>query len=653
MIDWRVKSAFGARGELARTHHHARMTEPSTLRYDDLLLRARQSLEEGAGDRAIDDALVALATITHLPPSSERAAAVHDANLIIGQGFLGKGMERDAVRHLDRAVEADERSAVALRCRGQAKRLLDDHEGASVDLERAVALDEGSTEARLERGILRLRKKEWPGAVEDFTWVIERDATLRPRATYLRGSCFAGSGDDASSRRDLEAAIALDVPGSAVALAKQGPLDTAAQKLRLAKDYADREAFDDAIGTYHDVIATAGDDVALGREARIELGNLHRELGEAQEAVEAFSGAIELAPSDPRALALRGAALRRLSDDARACADFDRAIEIDPAFAMAYVLRGGLRVDGGDHEGAASDLERAIALSPKDSSAFLWRARLSKARGDDERARRDYFTAEELGARSSAERRRAFGDEKPDDYYESGSDALDRSAWKQAEEKFTQAIDAYAKATRVPGDYAHRHLVSCHSNRALARNQQDVREAAAADLEWALGQKPDYFDARINLANTYIALKRHDEARTQLAAAIALEPRAASAYYARARSFLDEERFKEAIADYSVAIDLGYDGGRRLADAYYNRAIAHKALGDLGAAIDDMTEAADLAYPDLRREIVMLQLQHRHGIHVVVPEGAADDDDEYDLEDDDDGDDEDDDDDDDDEDDDD
>jgi len=61
--------------------------------------------------------------------------------------------------------------------------------------------------------------------------------------------------------------------------------------------------------------------------------------GKHQEAMEAFTRAIELDPKDAKAYYNRGLACHNLGDYGQAIRDYDRAIEVDPKYAMAYVNR--------------------------------------------------------------------------------------------------------------------------------------------------------------------------------------------------------------------------------------------------------------------------------------------------------------------------
>ena len=62
------------------------------------------------------------------------------------------------------------------------------------------------------------------------------------------------------------------------------------------------------------------------------------------------------------------------------------------------------------------------------------------------------------------------------------------------------------------------------------------------------------------------------------------------AYYGRGNTFLSIKKYEEAIADYTKAIELD----PKDADAYYNRGGAYKALGKTKEAEADFAKAKEL-----------------------------------------------------------
>src|SRR5437773_5883509 len=83
-------------------------------RREALLARAAALLEAGELDDAIDDALFALAGFPIGPSEDEE----RDALLLVGRGFHGKRMWREAMAHLTQCLEGSPSCAAARALRG-------------------------------------------------------------------------------------------------------------------------------------------------------------------------------------------------------------------------------------------------------------------------------------------------------------------------------------------------------------------------------------------------------------------------------------------------------------------------------------------------------------------------------------------------------
>ena len=95
-------------------------------------------------------------------------------------------------------------------------------------------------------------------------------------------------------------------------------------------------------------------------------------------------------------------------------------------------------------------------------------------------------------------------------------------------------------------------------------------------------------------AFAYIKLEEYDKAEEDYDQLIELRPDDASAYYNRAVTHAADGDLKEALADYTSAIWLGYDDSYK---AFYNRGTIYESQGDLENAVADFKEAYKLA-PD-------------------------------------------------------
>jgi tetratricopeptide (TPR) repeat protein len=114
----------------------------------------------------------------------------------------------------------------------------------------------------------------------------------------------------------------------------------------------------------------------------------------------------------------------------------------------------------------------------------------------------------------------------------------------------------------------------------------------------------------VNRGLVNVAAHRDDAAMSDFDAAIAQDPRLASAYITRGAAFLRAARYDAARADFNQAIALG-TGDLHL--AYFNRGEAQEASGNLVAAYHDYRKARELA-PDFKPasiELARFQVNER------------------------------------------
>ncbi len=82
------------------------------------------------------------------------------------------------------------------------------------------------------------------------------------------------------------------------------------------------------------------------------------------EAIQAFSTAIEIIPQDYQAYNYRGVAWALKGNYDKALADYNKALEIRPRYAEAYNNRGFARTQHGDLSNALNDYARALKINP-------------------------------------------------------------------------------------------------------------------------------------------------------------------------------------------------------------------------------------------------------------------------------------------------
>jgi tetratricopeptide (TPR) repeat protein len=229
-------------------------------------------------------------------------------------------------------ADGAERAAALLAASGSERLARGDVAGAVTDLERSVELD-----ARDPRAWLALARARRLAGREGASAAVERALALQPCAEAWAERAVLRFESETTDLAVVDATLALSAdPSRALARAAR------------AACLCDRADF-----------AGAAKDAAV---------------------------AVALAPDDPFALAVQGAASSGLGDRKRAIELLSRAIERDGRCAFAWTWRGIAR--GAEARAdALSDLERALALEPRSTRPLRARIALRHAASDPTRER--------------------------------------------------------------------------------------------------------------------------------------------------------------------------------------------------------------------------------------------------------------------------
>ena len=119
-------------------------------------------------------------------------------------------------------------------------------------------------------------------------------------------------------------------------------------------------------------------------------GLVYVEEGDASQAIDDFSKAIELDGHFPQAYAARGTAYLMLSRPAKAAEDFNKALQLDPNNASTYVNRARALMGLQMMKEAEADLDRAIELDPRLLAAYFNRGVLRMMQQDTQKALEDF-----------------------------------------------------------------------------------------------------------------------------------------------------------------------------------------------------------------------------------------------------------------------
>jgi tetratricopeptide (TPR) repeat protein len=119
------------------------------------------------------------------------------------------GLKQAALTDLSRAIELDPKYTKAYYQRGIIRAETNDNNGAASDLDRAIALDPKYLKAYNRRGMVRDKLGDFAGAVSDYTVAIEL-APKQANLYYLRGLAHYNSGNKQAAIADYDRAIQLN-----------------------------------------------------------------------------------------------------------------------------------------------------------------------------------------------------------------------------------------------------------------------------------------------------------------------------------------------------------------------------------------------------------------------------------------------------------
>ncbi|HZL72711.1 MAG TPA: serine/threonine-protein kinase, partial [Planctomycetota bacterium] len=161
--------------------------------------------------------------------------------------------------------------------------------------------------------------------------------------------------------------------------------------------------------------------------------------------------------------------MRELHDDA--ISDYTKAIDMDPKFEKAYVGRGSARRDKGQLEDSIKDCDVAIALHPECTAAYFNRGNAKHDQGRYGEAIEDYSQAIELHPRHAE----AY---------------INRGNSKSRLGRREEALADYSKAIEMDS-----RQIKAYVNRGLQKVTFGLYNDAIADFDKALGLNPEHANA--------------------------------------------------------------------------------------------------------------------------------------------------------------
>ena len=301
-------------------------------------------------------------------------------------------------------------------------------------------------------------------------------------------------------------------------------------------------------------------------------GDLYNALGRYRDAIDDYDQSISLKPDNPEALLGRGfclgaagrlssrhpglrqaaraanpttprlspCAARRssgLSDNEGAIADFTAAMKITPQEVYLYLARSAALVKLDRHAEALQDREQAVKLAPNSAEVYLARGGSYHQLGQHEKGLADRSKAIELDP------------QLPEAWFARGSAYYLLGDYAKAQSDLAQAL-------RLRPDYKEAAEVFARAQKRLeeAKNAPPPAPAAAAPV--IAKNEPPPPPQPVPAPAAPPQLKSPEPVQSAEPAKTALPAGTAQQHEARGRAFIQSEKFPEALAELTQAIQL-------------------------------------------------------------------------------------------------
>ena len=226
----------------------------------------------------------------------------------------------------------------------------------------------------------------------------------------------------------------------------------------------------------------------------------------------------------------------------RAVEDYDKAISLSPNNPLYHLQKGVLESRNRNWEAARRSFGKALELNVTYTEAYVRRGLAAAEQEKTEAAAADFRKAEKLGGLDSALIR--FVVAKSNEYHGIAMTALENRDAKKAERMFGLALALYPKNTGVwlsQGDMHYKNGNFLKAMELYDLGIQSNSRGAGGYYKKGLAQ---------------VSLKQYKEALENFAVALRCDPAYVDVYRSRAEWYFSARQFANATADYRRIIDL-------------------------------------------------------------------------------------------------
>ncbi len=268
------------------------------------------------------------------------------------------------------------------------------------------------------------------------------------------------------------------------------------------------------------------------KEEWLDEGNRLYNMGQFQEALQAFENAIQIDPTFADAYEGKTSALCTLGRYQEALVSVETALKLDPSYAASYNDKGDILYEFKSYEDALGYYQRALQLEPDNLEAYLGRATTLASLGRYEESLAAYDRVIYLDANIAV--------------------AYDGKAWALRQLKqYPESLALSEKALQLEPNNALFHM---GKGRVLFRLGSP--EESLASFDRAIQLNPNLAQVYDYKADTLYHMRKFNDALHTYEYAIQLDPQLASSYEGTGNVHLNFGQHREALAAYDQAIKL-------------------------------------------------------------------------------------------------